>query len=283
MHQATDSPAGSTKAPGSRPPFANASGERLCRLCSRALSGLQRARGDLCDAMDCRRRASDDHRKAVRDAALDAARQGAAQQWAMPRLHEAPVVWLTDHERRLVPLTPAERDEHRAFLQGLECTAQGPDPLPEAALAETGDGPTAGNRLCALCSGRCCHAGGHQYAFLRGAQLRRWLARHPDTTWADAVDDYMRWMPSHHVDYSCVNHGERGCTLPREMRADICNDYACDPLERVDALARLDPAVVVVAGIVGNHALVEATMVCAQELRTLPASPAVREGSAPTA
>jgi hypothetical protein len=30
---------------------------------------------------------------------------------------------------------------------------------------------------------------------------------------------------------SCAYHGDRGCVLPREDRAPICNAYACDSLQ----------------------------------------------------
>jgi hypothetical protein len=29
---------------------------------------------------------------------------------------------------------------------------------------------------------------------------------------------------------SCINHGATGCSLPREMRSDTCNDYFCNPM-----------------------------------------------------
>ena len=220
--------------------------------------------------MDCRRRAVDDRRRADRDADLDAAREHAAAQWAMPGLRDAPVVWLADHDRRLVPLADEERDRQRAFLLGLGCVPEGPDPDQVAAPAGQDGEPSVGNRLCALCAGRCCHTGGQQFAYLRGASLRRWLSSHPGKTWADAVDGYMSLVPPHHVADSCLHHGERGCTLPREMRSDTCNDFACDPLERVEALARLDPAVAVVAGIVRDHAMVDAALLSAQESSPLP-------------
>jgi hypothetical protein len=241
-----------------------------CRFCGQSLSRLQRVRGDVCDAMDCRRRATDAHRKAERDAALDAARGRAAEQWETPGLLAAPVVWLADHERRLVPVSAAELDEQREFLLQLGCAPEGPDPLQEGADAASGGVPTAGNRLCALCAGRCCRTGGQQYAYVRGAQVRRWLSRHEGSTWADAVEGYMSLIPAHHVDGSCLHHGERGCTLSREMRGDVCNEYACDSLERVDALARANPEVLVVAGIAGHGELADAAVVSARALRRLP-------------
>ncbi len=103
----------------------------------------------------------------------------------------------------------------------------------------------------------------------RGTQLRRWLARHPGATWADAVEDYMGHVPERHVGRSCVYHGERGCSLPRTTRSDTCNVHACETLERVEVLARTDAAVVVVVGIVRQHELGEAALVGAQEVRVL--------------
>lgn len=275
MHIAPDSMA----APDRRGPATSFFGERCCRLCGCALTPLQRVRGDVCDAMDCRRRATDARLRGELDAALDAARERAAAQWQAPRLRDAPVVWLIDHDSALAPVTPAELAEQRAYLMGLACAAEGPDPMPDAIDAPTIDGtgtaaapagPTAGNQLCALCSGRCCRLGGQQHAFLRGAPLRRWLSRHAGATWADAVEHYLNLVAARHVDGSCLHHGERGCTLPRDMRADICNEFACMPLERVEALGAADPDVAVMVGVARRFELRRAALVSAHGARALP-------------
>jgi hypothetical protein len=45
----------------------------------------------------------------------------------------------------------------------------------------------------------------------------------------------MSKIPRQSVEYSCVYHGDRGCTLPRSMRASICNTYHCEGLKALAA------------------------------------------------
>ena len=45
---------------------------------------------------------------------------------------------------------------------------------------------------------------------------------------------------------SCINHGAQGCSLPKEMRSDICNRFSCESLARLQASQRGANAVHVV-------------------------------------
>lgn len=208
-------------------------------------------------------------------AAVEIARTRAAAEGAVAGLAGAPVVWLRHHDVRWVRPAADALARQRAYLLALAAAAPGPD-LPEPASPDDdvvdGDpaGPTAGNHLCALCEGRCCWAGGRNDAFLRAEHLRRWLARHVGASWADAVDRYMGLVPERHVENSCLHHGARGCTLPREMRSCICNEYSCASLEQVDGLARKNAGVTVIAGIVRAHAVHAVAAVSASGIRTLP-------------
>ena len=253
-------------------PVHGAHADLACRLCGQPLSALQRRRGDVCDAMDCRRRAVDELRKAEREQSLADAVLRACDDWNEPALRAAPVVWLSDHDARLVAATADELAEQRDYLIGLEAAAAGPDPMRidgEPPSADDSADPAIGHRLCAFCAGRCCRTGGQHNAFIRADLMRRWLLRHEGRAWADAVDDYLRRIPERHASGSCLNHGERGCTLPREMRSDICNEYACDPLVRVRTLATADPALQVVAAVVKEHGLRDAAVVSAAGIRAI--------------
>ena len=244
---------------------------RACRLCGQPLSALQRVRGNVCDAMDCRRQSIDERRKAEREAALDASVLRAADDWNQPSLRTAPIVWLSDSDAHLVDVSADDLAEYREYLIGLEVAAVGPDPLSveDTDPGADDDGTVVGHRLCAFCAGRCCRLGALHNAFVRADLVRRWLVRHEGRTWADAVDDYLRHIPARHASGSCLNHGERGCTLPREMRSDICNEFACDPLVRVREFAAADPACEIVAGVVKRHGLRDAAVVSAQGIRPL--------------
>lgn len=241
-----------------------------CRLCGRALSALERFRGDVCDAMDCRRRAADEVTRARRQAEVEAARAFAALAWSLPALADAPVVWLTHHAADLAPVLAEDVDELRETLLALEFDAPerpqtfDAEPAPGTPLA------TLGGHLCALCRGRCCRLGLRGKAFLGAGPLRDWLAQRPGATWADAVDHYLGFIAAEHLDKSCLFHGSRGCTLPRERRSDVCNHFACDTLERTRDAAATQPEAVMIVGVVQTHAMRSAHAVSAQGSRVLP-------------
>jgi hypothetical protein len=89
---------------------------------------------------------------------------------------------------------------------------------------------------CAQCRGNCCsHADTH--AYLNDEVIARYLERHPDAGVEDVVAAYASYLPQRSMENGCVNQGTRGCVLPREMRAAICNLYYCGGLrELFDAL-----------------------------------------------
>jgi hypothetical protein len=236
-----------------------------CRLCGRPLSALERVRGDLCDAMDCRRHAADAIAGARRRADIEAVRAAAT-----PALADAAIVWLTYHDATFAAPLAIDVAQLREHLTALEHDPSLPQPADDA-QPSAGSAPEAiGGHLCALCRGRCCRMGLHCHAFLRAEQLRDWLAGRPDATWTDAVDHYLGFVAPQHLDQSCLFHGAQGCTLARERRSAICNDYACETLGQVRRIAAAEPDAAVVVGIVRSHALASATAVSAQGSRPLP-------------
>ena len=249
-------------APGVRAPG-------TCRWCGRPLSALARVRGDVCDAMDCRRRAADAQAGARRAAHLDRVRAAAAGAWDAPALASAPVLWLRHHDADVTPPSDIDIAELRAHLMALEADA------PAATSRDAGEpddaaAPAIGGHLCALCRGRCCRFGLHGKAFIEAHQLRDWLAQHPEAAWVDAVEHWLGHVAPVHLHSSCLFHAEDGCTLPRERRSDVCNQFACDTLEQLRDVAAAQPAAVVVVGIVASQVLHGAAVVTAQGSRTLP-------------
>lgn len=240
-----------------------------CRLCGRPLSALARLRGDVCDAMDCRRRATDAVTRARRAAELEALRTTAAREWRRPELAEAPVLWLRHHEDDFAPPSPIDLGELREHLMALET-----EPIEPPAFDDAAPAPTAaalGGQLCAVCRGRCCRFGLHGRAFLRAPQLRGWIAEHPGAAWSEAVDHYLGLVPSEHLHSSCLFHARDGCTLPRERRSQVCNDYACDALEQLRDLVGTNASAMVVVGIVASHVTHGAAVLTPQGPRPLPA------------
>jgi len=60
--------------------------------------------------------------------------------------------------------------------------------------------------------------------------MRRYFAEHPGARPRDILALYLSYLPNRNVVESCVYHTRRGCTLPRDIRADICNTWYCGGL-----------------------------------------------------
>lgn len=198
--------------------------------------------------------------------ALDAARALAAVAWDAPAVASAPVVWLRDHGDEFAPPDAADVAGLRAALLALEGERSPPPRALDEALADGPSSPLDGP-LCALCRGRCCRFGLNGHAFLEPQHLRAWLALHPGATWADAVDHWLGFVGAEHLDESCLFHGATGCTLPRDHRSDVCNQFACDALEQARDVAGGAPDPVVVVGIAASHGLRGACVVSADRSR----------------
>lgn len=217
---------------------------QLCRHCAQPLTPLERLAGDVCRRLDCHRTAMRALARQRRDAQLAAQRERAARHWQQPAVAVAPVLWLERHATELVQLPAAVRRAQLAHLARLaaEVTAD-PRPPEGAPAPPDGSTPLAGS-LCAFCGGRCCRYGAGTHGFVTAELLRRWLARHPGRSAADAAAAYAEHLPRWHVARSCCHHGRDGCTLPAAMRSDICNRYACDTLRDLQDHAAT-PAVLV--------------------------------------
>jgi hypothetical protein len=241
-----------------------------CRYCDRSLSALERFRGDVCDAMDCRRRAADALTRAQRQADLEAARAEAARAWGTPALASAPLLWLKHHASAFAPPRASDLADLREALMALEGDAVGVAPGDDAEPAPGTPLAALGGHLCALCRGRCCRLGLRGNAFLAAEQLRDWLALQPGAGWTDAVDHYLGFVGAEHLEQSCLFHGAQGCTLPRERRSAICNSFACDTLAHLRDSAAAQPGLVAVIGLVQGHSMRSPSAVSAQGVRALP-------------
>jgi hypothetical protein len=246
-----------------------------CRHCSAALTTLQRLRGDCCDRAECRRRATVTRLREQRDADLAATRAAAARRDAADPVAQVPVVWLAQHRVRLAPLPAARRQAYREHLESLATTiesgvdvgtagtARSPDPDPPAA--------SVGATLCGFCAGRCCRLGADHHAFITADLLRRWLAENPGRRPADAVAQYMALLPHRHAENSCVNHGPEGCTLPRALRSDICNQFVCAPLSQVLRASDSEPPqTTLLAAMEGSHQITGVALLQPDGLRRVP-------------
>ncbi len=155
------------------------------------------------------------------------------------------------------PVTELPKDRRAAFAGHLdaivaEAFAAGEPPQPDLnrrTVAEEDESPLAG-ATCATCQGKCCFLGGANMAFLNAETIQLYRWRHPGATPGEIRAHYLSKLPDRSAEHSCVYHGARGCTLPRQVRADICNRYHCNP--QTDLLRRFRAMGATSAVIVGN-------------------------------
>ena len=117
----------------------------------------------------------------------------------------------------------------------------GEQPEPPAKVYSVGDDRSEGEREaerkllgagCAMCRGRCCTAGA-DHAFNDSDTMMRYLQRFPDHDDETIVDRYLSHIATRTLSPGCIFQHEHGCTLPRDLRADICNRFYCSDINVV--------------------------------------------------
>lgn len=153
---------------------------------------------------------------------------------------------------RARPLARSRRERYRAHLLAVANIAAAMAPgMPRTNAAASQDpildtaapSPLPG-RLCALCGGGCCTRGS-DHAYLGAPTLRRFMDAYPALSTEAVVAAYLERVGDITQAGSCINHTRSGCSLPREMRSDTCNDYACAALAEVQAAPRAQVVLVV--------------------------------------
>ncbi len=160
----------------------------------------------------------------------------------------------------LRPLSQRRRRAHIAHLEAIIAAAlKRTEPIIPAApgqptIVQPAPGPEAGpevgaadsrfpERLCGVCGGGCC-AGGGNHAYLSEATIQRVVAANPDLDFARLRAAYLGHLAQRTIPGSCVHHTRAGCSLPRSLRSDICNSYACETLKHLQiSLQAKDPPV----------------------------------------
>lgn len=82
---------------------------------------------------------------------------------------------------------------------------------------------------CTQCQGFCCRGGG-EHAYLDERTMARVRRDNPDLNAAGIIALYTRSLASPGYEGSCLFHGSAGCTLPKPLRAELCNQYYCTGL-----------------------------------------------------
>lgn len=143
-------------------------------------------------------------------------------------------VELPGFDRPLRAVGPQRRNILAAYLDELLRNIPArPSARPAAAAPRAGDPPpTRFADACAACRGHCCRKGGND-AYLDETAIRRAWARHPRLGRRALKQRYLEAIPERAFEDSCIYHAKDGCSLPRTLRAGVCEAYLCGPLERL--------------------------------------------------
>lgn len=249
-----------------------------CRLCHRPV-----AAGDsgVCDAPTCQSRLrveaaaaiaqhkqrKDDALRALSDRRTRAVRRKAAQEIGVPhqgRIAHGVAPYIDILQQPLPAKRRAAFEAHlRSIIAESFAKADGTDAQPEPPetdpgyakrLAEEAPEPTVLNAACIVCQGDCCLLGGTRHGFLTEETIscQRW--KDPGLTPEALAETYLSYLPETSTTGSCVYHGPQGCTLPRPLRADICNSFQCSARRQLaEAVARRPGTGAVVAGLSRDH------------------------------
>lgn len=127
------------------------------------------------------------------------------------------------------PVSADRLARYRAHLEQAAAEASRMASVPAPEESDQASVPDLPGQLCGQCGGGCCTRGGEQ-AYLGAPTLRRFMDAHPATSADDVVAAYLARVPASAQAGSCINHTGAGCSLPREMRSDTCNAFACSAL-----------------------------------------------------
>jgi hypothetical protein len=238
--------------------YATMSPGQHCKVCGRRLSLRESVTG-FCASLECRYKADESYRERQRQE--QAARQQRAGEL---RARQAEVLGLEEPEtylpaiipfsrRRVTNLADRRRRAFRDHLNGLisEASESRASSSPSDAGLPTEPAPPGARalelqavlgRACALCQGFCCGNGGN-HAYLTVATIRRYMAQHPGQRPRDVLAAYLDRVGNKTCEGSCIFHQSGGCSLPRAMRSDTCNQYYCYGLTQFQqGLTVEDPA-----------------------------------------
>jgi hypothetical protein len=149
--------------------------------------------------------------------------------------------------RRASVLGAQRRARYRQHLQAViaEALTDGPPAPASAPTPARAQHEQMLGQVCALCAGGCCTKGGEQ-AYLSADTIRRFMLARPELSPDAVLHAYLERLSDKTQAGSCINHTRQGCSLPKEMRSDICNRFSCESLARLQAAQRAPQALPVV-------------------------------------
>lgn len=126
-----------------------------------------------------------------------------------------------------------------ALFHHLECLDVDGVSLEDAQPSDYEDAPPVElEALCKGCQGDCCTLAVGRKAYIDAKTAKRAGLYINEESAAEVALNYISYLPEQHVQGSCLFHGADGCALPRQMRSETCNKYACraarEMLNRID-------------------------------------------------
>lgn len=250
-------------------PTPQTSVKNTCKFCNEALHAHLPAALAVCSAISCRNRwnaerAEQAHNKsAEKERILNRRIEELLDQICRWKRFDSSDVTIvrTPHTGATMAQRSHEFDSFVSHLHGLSdlvpCDAvSNQDPESEEPCEESSLAPqfTAPNdplatdlpapllaAACGGCRGNCCRTGLENNAFIDRYTFNKVKSRNPHLSEADIVGRYLGFLPSRSQQGSCLYHSEQGCTLPREFRADICNQFYCFGLLDYAAVLASEP------------------------------------------
>ncbi|MCB1771737.1 MAG: hypothetical protein KDJ31_18875 [Candidatus Competibacteraceae bacterium] len=221
--------------------------DKVCKICGRPLSIREQLFG-VCANAACQHAMVADRARQEREQ-REKWYQAVREQAARLRRRVASNFGIPDEESFRLTVVPASlsqiirlpaqrRREFRNYLKELIDKAfirpipPAVDPGQTAPLSdEDARLQAASGQACACCRGSCCQGGGFTHAYLEIATIQRYRTAHPNQRPRGVLAAYMNYVGDETAEGSCVYHQTDGCSLPKEMRADICNDFYCGGLQ----------------------------------------------------
>ncbi|WP_231759733.1 hypothetical protein [Microbulbifer elongatus] len=120
-------------------------------------------------------------------------------------------------------LSVADVSEDRNLRSAAMCVQHEEAFSPDSRVQKISD------HICGTCRGACCSSGG-ETAYLSPLSVRKASALYPDLDKDGIIELYLSRVAPVTIENACINQTPDGCSLPRELRSDICNAYFCDPL-----------------------------------------------------
>jgi hypothetical protein len=170
---------------------------------------------------------------------------------------EYPLIAIPSNRRKLVKVSNARRKIFRDNLKKTLASALAADKQEEVTETLAGsvqEGAQIVNSSCGICAGACCLQGGDR-AYLNEENLIRIMRKFPSQRPNQILKKYLSAISEKVYENSCIYHTQTGCSLPRELRSEVCNQFFCPSLKDYLKYAKKNPENKKAAIIVRNREL----------------------------